>query len=199
MTVHALFLCLRPDPGTAARLSAVSDELARRFQMKVRPPRTDRLHVTLHHLGWYDDQTDEAGTMAEVRQMAEAAAASLRHDPVRADFDQLLSFTRKRRNLPLVLSGGAGLDAVRTLRTALGDRLRANGLRTDPHFTPHLTLFYDDHPVAPQPFLVPGWTATEFLLLDSLQGQSRHVRLGAWPLAATNDATGDATGDAIRI
>jgi 2'-5' RNA ligase len=138
--------------------------------------------VTLHHLGWYDDATDQAETMAEVRQLAEDAAAALRHGPVRVDFDQLLSFTRKPRNLPLVLSGGACLDGVRAMRAALGDRLHAAGLRTDPHFTPHLTLFYDDVAVEPQPFIVPGWTASEFLLLDSLQGQSTHVDLARWPL-----------------
>ncbi|WP_423594568.1 2'-5' RNA ligase family protein [Roseateles sp. MS654] len=183
MTVHALFFCLRPDPGTAARLSGVSDDVARRFGMRVRPPRTERLHVTLHHLGWYDDETDDAAVMAEVRQLAEQAAAALRHGAVRVHFDQLLSFTRKPRNLPLVLSGGACLDEVRAMRAALGDRLHAAGLRTDPHFTPHLTLFYDDLAVEPQPFIVPGWTATDFLLLDSLQGQSTHVELGRWPLA----------------
>jgi 2'-5' RNA ligase len=182
MTVHALFFCLRPDPGTAARLSAVSEALVRRFGLRAKAHRTERLHVTLHHLGWYDDQTDQADVMAEVRPLAEAAASSFRHEPVRVDFDQLLSFTRKRRNLPLVLSGGACLDAVRTMRAMLGERLRAGGLRTDPHFTPHLTLFYDDAAVAPQPFVVPGWTAEEFLLMDSLQGQSRHVELGRWPL-----------------
>ena len=182
MTVHALFFCLRPDPATAARLSAVSVDIARRFGLRIRPPRTERLHVTLHHLGWYDDATDQAETMAEVRQLAEDAAAALRHGPVRVDFDQLLSFTRKPRNLPLVLSGGACLDGVRAMRAALGDRLHAAGLRTDPHFTPHLTLFYDDVAVEPQPFIVPGWTTSEFLLLDSLQGQSTHVDLARWPL-----------------
>src|SRR6185436_19330894 len=122
MTVHALFFCLRPDPGTAQRLSAISDELVRRFGLRAKVARTERLHVTLHHLGWYDDQTEQAEVMAEVRQLAEAAALSLRHGSVRVDFDQLLSFTRKRRNLPLVLSGGQCLDAVRSMRATLGDR-----------------------------------------------------------------------------
>ncbi|OWQ46872.1 hypothetical protein CDL60_10700 [Roseateles noduli] len=183
MTVHALFFCLRPDPATAARLGAISDDLVRRFGLRAKTSRTERLHVTLHHLGWYDDQTDQAEAMAEVRQFAESAAASLRHAPVRVDFDQLLSFTRKRRNLPLVLGGGVGLDPVRALREALGKRLNESGLRTDPHFTPHLTLFYDDLAVEPQPFIVPGWTATDLVLMDSLQGQSRHVELARWPLA----------------
>ncbi|WP_431289040.1 2'-5' RNA ligase family protein [Roseateles chitinivorans] len=184
MTVHALFFCLRPDPATAARLGAISDDLVRRFGLRAKASRTERLHVTLHHLGWYDDdQIDQAEAMTEVRQLAEAGAASLRHAPVRVDFDQLLSFTRKRRNLPLVLGGGACLDAVRRLRSALGECLHLGGLRTDPHFTPHLTLFYDDLAVEPQPFIVSGWTATDLVLMDSLQGQSRHVELARWPLA----------------
>ncbi|MBO9688598.1 MAG: 2'-5' RNA ligase family protein [Mitsuaria chitosanitabida] len=184
MTVHALFFCLRPDPATALRLSGVSDEIAHRFGLRVRPSRAERLHVTLHHLGWYDDQNDEADTMAEVRRLAEDAADTLRHAPLRLDFDELLSFRRKPRNLPLVLSGGRCLDEVRVLRAALGECLRAAGLRTDPHFTPHLTLFYDNTPIEPGPFIVPGWDAADFHLIDSLQGQSRHVDLGRWALTA---------------
>lgn len=184
MTVHALFFCLRPDPATAARLGGVSDEIAHRFGLRVRPSRTERLHVTLHHLGWFDDQTEQAQAMVDVRRRAEAAAASLRHAPLRVDFDELLSFRRKPRNLPLVLAGGACLDAVRDLRAALDERLRAEGLVTDPRFTPHLTLFYDNTPVDPQPCVVPGWDATDFHLLASLQGESRHVDLGRWALTA---------------
>ncbi|WP_158218812.1 2'-5' RNA ligase family protein [Roseateles aquatilis] len=182
MTVHALFFCLRPDRQTASRLNGVSGELVRRLGLRAKPPRTERLHITLHHLGWYDDQTDEAETAAEVRQLAEAAAATLRHERLRVDFDQLLSFTRKARNLPLVLSGGACLDGVRAMRAALGARLQAVGLRTDPHFTPHLTLLYDDAVVMPQPLAVEGWDAVEFHLVDSLQGLSTHVALGCWTL-----------------
>ena len=184
MTVHALFFCLRPDPATAQRLSEVSDQIALRFGLRVRPPRTERLHVTLHHLGWYDDATDQADTMADVRRRAEAAADGLRQAPPRVDFDELLSFRRKPRNLPLVLAGGACLDQVRALRAALGERLRAQGLAVEPHFTPHLTLFYDNTPIEPQPCAVPGWDAADFHLLASLQGQSRHVDLGRWALTS---------------
>jgi len=183
LTGHALFFCLRPDAATAQRLGAVSDELVHRLGLRTKASRVERLHVTLHHLGWYDDQNEQADVMAEVRQFAETAAAALRHAPVRVDFDQLLSFTRKRKNLPLVLSGGTCLDPVRALRAALGERLQASGLRVDPHFTPHLTLFYDDLAVEPQPFIVPGWTATDLVLMDSLQGLSTHVELARWPLA----------------
>lgn len=185
MTVHALFFCLRPDPATAQRLSEISDQIAMRFGLRARPPRAERLHVTLHHLGWYDDDmAEQAEAMGEVRALAESAAQALRHEPVRVDFDELLSFRRKPRNLPLVLSGGACLDSVRGMRAALGQRLRAAGLGTDPHFTPHLTLCYDNTPIEPQPFFVPGWDASDFHLIDSLQGQSTHVALGRWPLLA---------------
>lgn len=182
MTVHALFFCLRPDPVTAAQLTAVSDTLVQRFGLREKPPRTERLHVTLHHLGWFDDADPIA--LADVRQRAESAAASLRDAPARVDFEEVLSFTRKPRNRPFVLSGGACLDEVRRLRAALGDELAAVGLPVDPHFTPHLTLLYDDLavPSQPLPMPAPGWTARHLHLMDSLQGQSTHVELARWSL-----------------
>jgi RNA 2',3'-cyclic 3'-phosphodiesterase len=183
VTVHALFFCLRPDPATAARLAAVHDGLRATFGLRASAPRTERLHITLHHLGWYDDATDEGRlAMADVRERAERAADGLRRPPLRVDFDEALSFLRKPRNRPLVLGGDTGLDAVRALRAALGERLRAEGLAVDPHFTPHLTLAYDDLAVPPHECRVPGWDATDFHLMDSLQGQSRHEVLGRWPL-----------------
>lgn len=182
MTVHALFFCLRPDPVTAMRLNALSDDLVRRFGLRAKPPRTERLHVTLHHLGWFDD--GDPAALADVRLRADSAAASLRHVPVRVDFDSVLSFVRKPRNRPFVLGGGACLDGVRSLRAALGDELRATGLAVDPHFTPHLTLLYDDLavPEQPVPAPAPGWDAADFHLMDSLQGLSTHVVLARWEL-----------------
>jgi RNA 2',3'-cyclic 3'-phosphodiesterase len=185
MTVHALFFCLRPDEATAQRLAEVAQAIARRLGLRERPSRADRLHVTLHHLGWYDDAIPEQATaMAAVRAAAERAAASIVWPTLPLQFDELLSFTRKARNRPLVLSGGAGLDQVRQFRAHLGERLSAHGLAVDPHFTPHLTLAYDDRLIEPEAHTVPGWTAIDFHLADSLQGQSRHVMVGRWPLGA---------------
>ncbi len=197
MTVHALFFCLRPDEATASRLSAVSRQVLLRLGLRERPDRTERLHLTLHHLGWFDDShPDQRDAMAAVLAAAGRAADSIVWPSIPLHFDELLSFTRKPRNRPLVLSGGTGLETVRQFRRHLGERLAAEGLPIDPHFTPHLTLTYDDHAVSPEPLDVPGWTATDFHLADSLQGESRHVMKGCWPLAGSGEATRAIADDA---
>lgn len=184
MTIHSLFFCLRPDPATALRLSDWSMDTFQQLGLRPRPARTERLHVTLQHLGWFDDESPEGrGERADVCEAAMQAAAAVRAAPVRVDFDELLSFTRKPHNRPLVLSGRAVLDDVRKLREALGEQLRSRGLAVERAFTPHLTLTYDDAAVPSQPVAVPGWLATDLHLIDSLQGQSRHVPVASWVLA----------------
>lgn len=178
---HRLFFALYPDTPTALRLAALASRLRTQLGLKGKPHDLQRLHVTLHHLG------DFVGMPGEVRAAAETAAAGLAWPRFGLSFDQLLSFTRKRSNRPLVLGGGAGLDAVRAFRQALGEALVRAGLPVQAHFTPHLTLLYDDKTVPPQAVDPIGWTAGEFVLVDSLLGQHRHVALARWPLRAASD------------
>ncbi|QPF73260.1 2'-5' RNA ligase [Roseateles sp. DAIF2] len=174
---HRLFFALCPDTATALKLSALATRLKNELGLKGRPHALERFHVTLHHLG------DFVGMPIELRERAEAAADGLRFEPVALRFDQLLSFTRKDRNRPLVLGGGAGLDGVRELQRALGAALAAGGVPLERgSFTPHLTLMYDDAAVPRQDIAPIGWTAGELVLVDSLLGQSRHLRLRSWPL-----------------
>lgn len=178
-----LFFALYPDGETALRLAALASRLRLQLGLKGRPHDSQRFHVTLHHLG------DFVGLPEPVRVAAEAAAAGLAWPKVELAFDQLLSFTRKERNRPLVLTGGAGLDGVRALQRALGEALQGAGMKAERHFTPHLTLLYDDRAVPVQSVEPVRWTAGEFVLVDSLLGQSRHVPLARWPLHATTDAS----------
>lgn len=66
----------------------------------------------------------------------------------------------------------------------LGVAMKKVGLGqwVDSPFTPHVTMLYDEHEVAEQVVDAIGWTATEFVLVHSLLGQTRHVPLGRWPL-----------------
>lgn len=120
MTTHALLFCLRPHPETARRLSDWSMALFASEGLRSRASRAERLHVTLHHLGWFDDQTPEGrGEMADVLEASIRVGERFTSSPPRVDFDQLLSFTHKLRNCPMVLSGGAVLDEVRTMRASV--------------------------------------------------------------------------------
>jgi 2'-5' RNA ligase len=49
-------------------------------------------------------------------------------------------------------------------------------------FMPHVTLLYDRQTVDAQGITPVSWRVTEFVLVHSLLGQSRHIVLGRWPL-----------------
>ena len=98
-------------------------------------------------------------------------------------FDQVESFSGKPKR-PLVLTGDEGATGIRMLRHDLVTALREIGFMDgkEPGFTPHMTILYDLSKVCRQVVEEIGWTATEFVLVRSLRGQSRHVPLGRWPL-----------------
>lgn len=174
---HRLFFALYPDTATAMHIAALASRLRGQLGLKGRSQDLQRFHVTLHHLG------DFVGMPGHERVAAEAAAVTLRCAPFELHFDHLLSFERQAaRNRPLVLGGGAGLDAVRQLRRLLDEVLAAAGLPVSLGFTPHLTLLYDDALVPKQPIEPLGWRADELVLVNSLIGQHRHVPLARWPL-----------------
>ena len=85
---------------------------------------------------------------------------------------------------PLVLAGEEGVLGVELLYAAIHKALVAGTMapRREPPFQPHVSLLWDKTP-APRTFVEPiGWTAREFVLLDSLFGEGRHEILGRWPL-----------------
>jgi 2'-5' RNA ligase len=174
---HRLFFAVYPDMASALRIAALASRLRQQLGLKGKPHDLQRFHVTLHHLG------DFVGMPQQIRSAAEVAARSIRHAPIELRFDHLLSFERKqRKNRPFVLGGGEGLDALRRFRGELGAALKQAGLPVDAPFTPHLTLLYDDMLVPRQPIEALGWTAGEFVLVDRLLGQHKHVALARWPL-----------------
>ena len=50
-------------------------------------------------------------------------------------------------------------------------------------FEPHVTLAYDARKIAAEAVAPIGWRVDEFVLVHSLLGRTRHVRLGGWALA----------------
>ncbi len=95
-------------------------------------------------------------------------------------FNRIESMGVENRGGPLVLRGSEGLAALRRLQRALGAAMKDAGLgpyvRTS--FKPHVTLLYDDRYVGSRAVDPVGWTVTEFDLLHSIIGKSKHVELG---------------------
>lgn len=181
MAGHKLFFALRPDAETAERIAGVvtAAHEARGLPARLRPSAI--FHITLHYFGFAEGEPDPA-----LLAPAGCAAAEVACPAFELCFERLCSWGAPGAgHHPFVLTGGAGLDGVRALRDALVAHLVAHGLPAPPRpYEPHLTLRYDKRPAPAWPLALPGWTAREFVLVKSLQGQTRHEVIGRWPLQA---------------
>ena len=179
MTGHKLFFALRPDEETAERIARVvtAEHAARGLQARLRP--SGIFHVTLHYFGYFDGEPN-----AQVVALAGRAASEVVRPPVNLGFERFTSWgDAGATRHPYVLTGGQGLDAVRELRDALVERLVAHGLAAPARdYQPHLTLRYDKRPAPVWPIELRGWLASDFVLVKSPQGQTRHEVIGRWPL-----------------
>ncbi|MGA9421073.1 MAG: 2'-5' RNA ligase family protein [Rhodanobacteraceae bacterium] len=172
-----MFLAVFPDADAAACMVRLGCALRGELRLKRQPIRAERLHVTLHFLGNHSGLPH--GVIAAVR----AAAGRITQPAFEVAFDRVASFAGRSRKRPLVMLGDDdfGLSA---LRGALAGQLELAGLAdmVDRRFTPHLTLLYDDHAVAPRRIVRIAWTVREFVLVHSLVGRAEYRILDRWPL-----------------
>ncbi|MFG6488397.1 2'-5' RNA ligase family protein [Roseateles sp. BYS78W] len=179
MAGHKLFFALRPDEATAERIASIvtAEHEARGLAARLRPSRV--FHITLHYFGCFDGEPD-----THIVASAERAAAEVVRPAFDLSFDRFTSWGGQRAaRHPFVLTGGQGLEAVRELRDALVERLLAHGLAApERDYEPHLTLRYDKRPAPAWPIDLPGWIASDFVLIKSPQGLTRHDVIDRWPL-----------------
>lgn len=180
-----LFFALLPDSETATAIAVLTQQLRAELGLKAAPLRREHLHVTLFFLG------DFIGLPRGIVANAERAAATLAWSAFDVLFDRVLSFSGKQHRRPLVLCGQENED-VRGLiefQHELAITMNRAGIASAAHqnFVPHLTLLYDDQHVTRQTVASVRWTASEFVLVRSVLGQSRHETLGRWPLISRCD------------
>ena len=170
---HTWFFCLRPDPAEAQRIYARAEQLLAASGVSGKRISPDRLHVTLELVG---HDIDEALVAAACR-----AADTVRVPCMDVRFDASMTFSAPSG--PFVLLGGEGLDEVRRLRTTLACAMADVGFSPPRAYEPHMTLCYD--PRHQQPRLTIEhivFRASEFALVKSHIGHSRHEVLRTWPL-----------------
>jgi 2'-5' RNA ligase len=136
-----LFFGLRPDPETALRIDQFRRRLLDEKRWNGTPLKTERLHVSLHHVGDY--RRLQSQFLYAARQAA--AAVSMRPFAVTLRFIKSVEnhpATEGRTRKPLVLLAEA--DALLELHNILGVAMKKSGLRAAEHFTqpPHMTLSY---------------------------------------------------------
>lgn len=169
-----LFFGIWPDEGATDRLTRLMVRLRDDAIMPGRSVDADRLHVTLHHLGDFVDQVP-----ANLLPAASAAAATVKMQPFEAVFDRV-GGTRGS----FLLRASDELVAMRAFRQALSIALIKAGLRDriGSVFNPHVTLSYDFSDVPERAIDPIGWTVRQFVLIESLLGEHRHIERGRWPI-----------------
>jgi RNA 2',3'-cyclic 3'-phosphodiesterase len=168
-----LFLAIFPDPAYAARFEAFAAKHMAARGMDGKPVEASRLHLTLFHLGDYTELPPGLATQAA------DALAHLEAEPIAIRFDQIGSFNNRSAYGDFVLTASDGNEALHALRQQLAVHLNAAALNpyTKGSFTPHMTLAYNK-PATPFQQIEPVlWPAHEVVLIHSLLGKTRHIRV----------------------
>lgn len=176
--LHNVFFETKPAAAAVGHITHIAQDLvmSRRLVAKLLAP--ERFHVSLCGVGSF------AGTCPpSVIDAAKAIADSVSMAPFKVAFDRVASFAGGKGSRAIVLTGGEGVVGLVRFQQILSLAMKKAGLgmRQRKQFTPHVTMMYADcmcdfsiEPIS--------WTVDEFVLVDSLWGQSRHVQLGRWPL-----------------
>lgn len=169
----SLFFAVMVDQTVMASI----EELARSIRGRATPIPSERLHVTLQYLGAFDSLP------VDLVERTKAAAATIASPPADITLDQIETFASRRPKHPIVLSGEPS-DSLSALEIQLANALAVAGIKIKrhPHFTPHITLFYDTQRIPKSAIEPLTWQASQFALIHSHLGQSRHETLMTWPL-----------------
>ena len=171
--LHTWFFALRPSVEDARRIQTFAEDLLASHGITGKTTGVERLHITLELVG---HDVEESSLAAACR-----AGDAVSHATINARFDAAMTFSAPSG--PCVLLGGAGLDGVRQLRTALAFAMADQGFSPVLNYEPHMTLAYDPrHRLSRVPIEPIGFRATEFVLVKSHIGFSRHEVLRTWPL-----------------
>jgi RNA 2',3'-cyclic 3'-phosphodiesterase len=176
--VRNLFFALRPDAASAMRIAALAQELRREHSLEGTPLKTGNLHVSLFNLASY--RGDQRGAI----DAAVEAATTMSFPVFDIIFDLAGSFASSATRAPLVLRGSEGVSAVRAFHSVLGDALTCAGVGKPRPFEPHVTMLYDRRSIPWRSIDLLGWRVTEFVLVQSIVGEGRHIPTWRFPLGS---------------
>lgn len=170
-----LFFAILPDAHAAQEIASLGATLDEHYSIGGQPLRPDRLHITLHVVGEYDETPQDA--ILAARQAGDAVLA----DAFDVVFDRAMTFVGAKA---YVLGGGEGVAQVKAFWLTLGIQLANFQAVKKSSFTPHMTLSYQGRTVGEHPIEPIRWTAREFVLINSHVGETYHELVGRWPLRA---------------
>ncbi|MGV1759099.1 2'-5' RNA ligase family protein [Rhizobium sp. A22-96] len=176
--ISKLYFAILPDPVIATHSHQLAWGFRGQYGFSAKPPRVDLLHITLYEIGAFHDIPEE------IAFAAMQAASTIGKSSFQVAFDRAVSFGSKD-NRPLVLWNKDGNAELKALHRELDDAMRMTGFKRigEKSVEPHMTLLYRGH-LVPEIMLEEPvtWTAKDFVLINSLQGQSIHDHLCYWTL-----------------
>jgi 2'-5' RNA ligase len=175
-----LFFGLFPDAETSIHVGRLRQRFVHDHHMAGTWLKTERLHVSLHHVGDY--KRLRTRVLYAARQAGDAI--SMRSFKVTFRFIGSLEaappLDGRPRGRPLVLLAEG--DALVELHQILGAAMKINGLRAGERFTPHMTLFYGQKSIPVQAIEPICFVAKEFALIHSRLWLTQYDRVDRWPL-----------------
>jgi RNA 2',3'-cyclic 3'-phosphodiesterase len=175
-----LIYMLRPELGTAVETAEIGWRALRDHQIDAPMLKTDRLHVSLQHVG------DYKRLPTKIVFASRLAGAAILMKPFAITFRAIKSFEappaqrgRSRRWPVVLLCEGDGLHE---LHGRLGTSMATRGLRAGELFVPHMTLFYAPQPVPFQLIEPIRFVVTDFELIHSRRGLTEYRTLDQWML-----------------
>lgn len=171
---HALFFAAIPPAEIHAQMASAWQSFGTSA-----PFRHDTLHLSLYGIA-------EMGDLDPILiQRASQAATRVRTAPFTLCFDRLMTFNGQPENAPLVAATDGANNKPQEIAAELHAALRTLGITASQSqkINPHVTLAYGPGFSGERHLTKPIiWTISEITLIDSLQGQGRHLSLGQWPL-----------------
>jgi 2'-5' RNA ligase len=169
-----LFFALRPPAEVGDAIDTLGAKLQRAHRLRGAKIARERLHNTLAAA------QDQRRTPQDIIARARSAGQRVRFKPFKVRFEWTESFDIHRDRYPFVLRGD--LKVLTDFRRCLGAEMAQSGLAVPNAYTPHVTLLWADRAVEAYPIAPIDWLVTDFVLVSSLVGQSRHDILDHWQL-----------------
>jgi 2'-5' RNA ligase len=175
-----LFFGLFPDAETSVRVGRLGERFICEHGLGGMGLKTERLHVSLHHVG------DYKRLRTKFIYAAEQAGKAVSMHPFEMTFRFITSFegapsiNGEPRAQPLVLIAEG--DALFELHKVLGVAMKKNGLRAAEHFVPHMTLLYGSKLIPMQAIEPIRFVVTEFALIHSKLSLAQYDLVDRWPL-----------------
>ena len=174
---YNIFFAMFLDSTAGQKAFDVGAEQARLYGLSGRPQAIERLHFTLFGLGGY------AEFPSEIVEVAEWIGDQIKGRVFEVTLDMVMSYRAKEGTAaPLVLAGESGMTDLVVFQRQFSVLLSRLGASSKQSFSPHVTLLRDRRSVPRQPIAKITCKMREFVLVNSLLGQTLYVHLKRWAL-----------------